>query len=122
MKLFAVMALALAVALPSGVAFAQSGHPGQPRQSEQERQTAPSGQHKFIKKGQPAPAARQQHRAPIVGQRAANSRPYQRAHNSRFAPPPRGQEFRLVNDHLVLVDQKTLNILTVVGLLSALTN
>ncbi|WP_313352311.1 hypothetical protein [Paracoccus sp. (in: a-proteobacteria)] len=124
MKLFAVMALVLAVAVPSGMAFAQPDHPGQPRQSGYQGQPVPPSQHNAIKKPHPpaVPAARQKHQAhvtPAIGQSAANAKPFQRAQNSRFASPPRGQEYRVLNDHLVLVDQKTLEVVAVVGLLSA---
>ncbi|WP_045390128.1 hypothetical protein [Falsirhodobacter sp. alg1] len=66
-------------------------------------------------------AQNQQH-APKVGDSGRNGRVYQRAENSRFAAPPKGQQYRVVNDNLVLVDEKTLTVVTVLGLLSTLTN
>lgn len=58
---------------------------------------------------------------PRVGQSGRNGRAFQQAQNSRFSPPPRGQEYRVVNDHLVLVDRDTLKIAAVLGLLAVLT-
>lgn len=46
-----------------------------------------------------------------------------RAANSRFPPPPPGQEYRVMpNGWLVLVDSNTLAIVSILGLLSVLLN
>ncbi len=66
--------------------------------------------------------AQNDHRAPRVGDSGRQGRPFQQASNSRFAPPPRGQEYRVLNDRLVLVDKTTLAIVSVLGLVSALSN
>ncbi|MFN3525211.1 MAG: hypothetical protein ACK4YU_03905, partial [Paracoccus sp. (in: a-proteobacteria)] len=58
---------------------------------------------------------------PKAGASARGGQPFQRAAGSRFSAPPRGQEYRVVNEHLVLVDSRSQNIVTVLGLLSNLT-
>ncbi len=58
--------------------------------------------------------------SPRAGDNGKNGRPYQRAKNSRFKEPPRGQEYRVVNDHLVLVDSRTSKVVSVLGLLDTL--
>lgn len=54
------------------------------------------------------------------GHSAARGRPFHRGKNSRFHAPPRGQEYRVVNDHLVLADSRTLQIVAVLGLMNTL--
>ncbi|MDP3339230.1 hypothetical protein [Frigidibacter sp.] len=58
--------------------------------------------------------------SPRAGDNGKNGRPYQRAKGSRFKEPPRGQEYRVVNDHLVLVDNRTSKVVSVLGLLDTL--
>ncbi|MFE3837250.1 hypothetical protein [Pseudogemmobacter sonorensis] len=60
------------------------------------------------------------HSNPRAGDNGRNGQPFQRATNSRFKAPPRGQEYRVVNEHLVLIDSDTLKIVTVLGLLNTL--
>lgn len=67
-------------------------------------------------------ATETRHKAPRIGDNGRGGQVFHRAHNSRFKVPPRGQEYRVINEHLVLVDSKTLRIITVVGLLSILLN
>lgn len=59
---------------------------------------------------------------PRIGDNARRGQRFERTTNSRFAAPPRGQEYRVVDGTLVRVDSKTLQIVAVVGLLSALLN
>jgi hypothetical protein len=106
---------AIALALASAPAMGKTGHPPKcpPGQSQCQPQKAKPGKgHK----------AAQDHPAPRLGQTARNARPFQEARKSRLKTLPRGQEYRVVNDHIVRVDSKTLQILAVVGLLSALSN
>ncbi|UFM67444.1 DUF1236 domain-containing protein (plasmid) [Paracoccus sp. MA] len=63
-------------------------------------------------KGKHAPEGR---KALRVGDSIRDGRPFQRAANSRFAAPPRGQEYRVVHDQVVLVDQKTKRIVQILG-------
>lgn len=77
----------------------------------------PPAQHK-AKPGKSHQAAPQ---APKVGTSARNGRPFHQARNSRLKHPPQGQEYRVINDHIVRVDSKTMQIIAVVGLLNALT-
>lgn len=58
--------------------------------------------------------------APRKGVSARHAGRFDRAQNSRFKAPPRGQEYRVMNDHLVLVDSRTLQVVTVLGLLNTL--
>lgn len=70
--------------------------------------------------GKPGKALETRNKAPRIGDSGRGGQGFQRASNSRFKAPPRGQEYRVVNEHLVLVDSRTLKIVTVVGLLSTL--
>ncbi len=102
---------------------------GKPGQSGQQgrmphpgaRPDAPRGLHQAQRAAPPRDqwtAAR--HQAPRVGTSAKGAQPFLRATDSRFKPPPRGQDYRVVDGHLVLVDSQTLRIVSVVGLLAAL--
>lgn len=82
-------------------------------------QPQPQPQHDARKHGK---VAETRHKVPRIGDNGRGGQNFHRAQNSRFKAPPRGQEYRVVNEHLVLVDSKTLRIVTVVGLLSALLN
>lgn len=68
------------------------------------------------------PSTRRDTPAPRIGESGRSGQHFQRAQNSRFNTAPRGQEYRVVNDHLVLVHSRTLAIVSVVGLLSTLLN
>ena len=134
MKFGLFAAVALSVALPLSAAGAQPGPqpfygqvrpvppqvkpavvPAQPKKHHAPQVQAPRP---------PAPRAHVQaprHPAPPrIGQRAHNAREFTRQQRSRFKAPPRGQEYRVMNDHLVLVDQRSLQVMSVVGLLSTL--
>lgn len=58
---------------------------------------------------------------PKPGASGRDGRPFQQASNSRFPTPPKGQQYRVVQDNLVLVDSKTMTIIKVLGLLDTLT-
>ncbi|ABL71512.1 hypothetical protein [Paracoccus denitrificans] len=63
-------------------------------------------------KGKPPADGRQALR---VGDSGRDGRAFQRAGNSRYAPAPRGQEYRVIRDQLVLVDQKSKRIVSILG-------
>ncbi|MFT4012617.1 MAG: hypothetical protein QM682_04260 [Paracoccus sp. (in: a-proteobacteria)] len=67
-------------------------------------------------KGKPSPDGR---KAPRLGESGRDGRVFKRAGNSRYAPAPRGQEYRVIRDQLVLVDKKTKRILSILGPLQA---
>ncbi len=105
--------------LPQGQLQGQQlQRPGQPQQQAQpqapSRQTTGPGQ-----AGRQAPQVNHGP-APRVGQSARSGRSFHQAANSRFPRAPRGQEYRAVNGHLVLVDSNSLQILAIMGLLEAL--
>ena len=70
----------------------------------------------------PARKADARQHTPRPGDNGNKGRPFVRASNSRFPSPPAGQEYRIVNEHLVLVDHETMQIAKVLGVLSALTD
>lgn len=80
------------------------------------------GQYRKGSNQQGQSASGKSHAAPKIGASGRQGQPFQRQADSRFAAPPRGQDYRVVNDHLVLVDKNTLKIVTVIGLLSTLMN
>lgn len=78
------------------------------------------GEHKPRPAEAPPRNARTKHtpdgRKPLrVGDSIRDGRPFQRASTSRFAPPPPGQEYRVVHDQVVLVDKKTKRIVQILG-------
>ena len=90
--------------------------PSQNQPSKQQpAQSQPSKQQSSQMKKEPAPGKR-----PEIGQPGNNGMPFTPAKNSRFKKPPHGQEYRVMNDYLVLVNSKTLNIVSVLGLLESL--
>lgn len=130
-----LLSLATAVALSLGAAsagLAQNGPavtcgkaPGVCQQSTQGAQNShgPAKGHATEKRPvvvQKAPV--HQTSAPRIGDSGRHGQRFERHANSRFAAPPRGQEYRVVDGNLVRVDSKTLRIVAVVGLLSALLN
>ena len=60
------------------------------------------------------------HLPPRPGQVLRNTRGFEQAQRSRFAKPPQGQEYRVYNDHLVLLDQRTKAVTAVLGLVPEL--
>jgi Ni/Co efflux regulator RcnB len=62
------------------------------------------------------------YRAPSRGEDGANGPRVTRNQNSKFGAAPRGQEYRSVDDHLVLVDSNTKRIVTVLGLMKNFRN
>lgn len=52
---------------------------------------------------------------PPRGEQKRDVRHLQRAEGRRLAPAPKGQEYRVIRDQLVLVDKKSKRILSVVG-------
>lgn len=107
---------------------AQPGHGQQQGGS----QNGPKGHNQFAQNQQGQQQKGQKHqaqnsgkksaKAPKVGSSGRDGKPFQRSSGSRFSAPPKGQEYRVVNDHLVLVNKDTLKIVTVVGLLGTLLN
>ncbi|MFN3823810.1 MAG: hypothetical protein ACK4RN_07520 [Pseudorhodobacter sp.] len=62
----------------------------------------------------------QQHRGPRIGQHARNGRVWHQGPRHRVGPPPRGQHYRVIDNRVVRVDNNTLQIVAIAGLLSAL--
>lgn len=67
-------------------------------------------------KGKPPADGR---RALRLGDSGREGRPFQRSGNSRYEPAPRGQEYRVIRDQLVLVDQKSKRIVSILGPIQA---
>ncbi|QDA35832.1 hypothetical protein E4191_16870 (plasmid) [Paracoccus liaowanqingii] len=59
---------------------------------------------------------------PRTGESGKQGQPFNQASESGFDRPPQGQEYRVVNDHLVLVDTSKFRIVKVLGLLNNLTD
>ena len=141
MKPLVLLAVSLAIALPSAGSLmaqplppkheqspvAQKPNPQKPVPQPHAGKGKPEPHHALApaKPGaKPGPQAAHKappHKAPpAVGARVPHGKPFQQAKGSRFKAPPRGQEYRVVDDHLVRIDSKTLKVVAVVGLLSAL--
>ncbi len=67
-------------------------------------------------------ASSQKANAPKVGASAGKATSFRQGKSSRFPNPSQGQEYRVMNDHLVLVDKQSSKIVKVLGLLSTLVN
>jgi len=65
--------------------------------------------------------ATERHRAPAVGDYARRAPLFKQSKNSRLPPPPPHQHYRVIDGMLVRVDDTTLRVMAVVGLLDALT-
>ncbi|AMY67367.1 hypothetical protein [Frigidibacter mobilis] len=132
MKRLAIFATAAATMLGSATAIHAQPHSNDACRPGESRCLPQQGQKSQPGKGSPelgsdrsaaprpgeTPATRVA--APQAGDSGKGGRPYQRARDSRFREPPRGQEYRVVNDHLVLVDSRTSKVVTVLGLLDTL--
>lgn len=59
---------------------------------------------------------------PRVGDSGRYGRPYHPAPHGRLRPPPRGYEYRVLDNRIVLVDSTTLRIVAIAGLLSMILN
>ena len=123
--LMALCAATLAVST-SAPGFAQGHGRGQEQCQPQDRACLMTRDGKSGHKAAPQKKAEMHKPAPAKGPKIGDSgrkgQPFRQAGNSRFKAPPHGQEYRVVNDRLVLVDKDTLKIVAVLGLLSALTN
>lgn len=123
-RLLAIAAIAaMNVSLAAPAALAQGGTTGV--------QTCPPGTKACVAptstqpkaaqtKAAPAQVAKPK-QAPKPGASARDGHPFQQAAKSRFPAPPKGQQYRVVQDNLVLVDSKTMTIVKVLGLLDTLT-
>lgn len=118
-RLLAIAAIAaMNVSLAAPAALAQgSGAQVQPCPAGTKACVAPIG---TPPKATPAQVVPPKH-APKPGASGRDGHPFQRAANSRFPAPPKGQQYRVVQDNLVLVDSKTMTIVKVLGLLDTLT-
>lgn len=99
---------------------------GAPAQKAQPRKAQPSHQASSprtatpSKSAPPARAPAQKTARPHVGESARKAAVFQRARNSRLPAPPAHQHYRVLDDTIVRVDDSTLKVVAVVGLVSAL--
>lgn len=114
----------LLAAAPASFAQSRGGQQCPPNQRNcvQQDSPRPGNQEQRPRAGRADQAAQPGRPAPRIGENGRGGRQFERASSSRFKAPPRGQEYRVVNDHLVLVDSNTLKIVTVLGLLNTLLN
>jgi|GEM_PF-5479295 len=120
MKAALALALSAVIALPAVPAVAWQAPPPPHHQPQPPRPHVQPAKPPHAARPQPPKPQAHAPRPPRVGEHLRNARPFQRAPGSRFRAPPRGQEYRVANDHLVLVNSKTLQVVAVVGLLSSL--
>lgn len=99
----------------------------QPRENSEKQdnhtreQPARQTRHEQPQRQQPKVAENEGH-APRAGDSSRSGRPFERAANSRVSAPPRGQEYRVVDDYLVLSDSDSQKIVNVVGPVSNFLN
>jgi len=60
--------------------------------------------------------------APAIGDNVRRAPVFQQAKNSRLPPPPAHQHYRVIDGTIVRVDDNTLKVVAVVGLLDAILN
>lgn len=94
---------------------AQKAQPAQKSQKAQTTQKAQPAQ----KSAQKSP---QKAKGPAIGDGARNAALFQQAKNSRLPAPPAHQHYRVLDGTVVRVDDSTLKVVAVVGLLSAILN
>lgn len=136
----AIAAMAVSLAAPMAMAQGKPGQNGcivqsngqtkcdQPQakgqsqgQAKGQPQAQAKGQPQAQAKGQPQAKAQAQ-KAPAVGESARRGAVVQQAKHSRLPAPPSHQHYRVVDDKIVRVDDKTLAIVAIVGLASSLLN
>ncbi len=96
---------------------AQSSQKSQPAQKATGPKTATQ-----TKSAPPAKSAPEKTAAPHVGDSARKGALFQQAKNSRLPAPPAHQHYRVVDNTVVRVDDGTLKVVAVVGLLSTILN
>jgi len=105
--------------------FAQQGQPGQPRWTQNGQ---PQGPGANVQPGQPGPNPRgfvqvtPGRGMPEIGSSARRAPVFQQAEHSRLPPPPAHQHYRVVDGTIVRVDDSTLQVVAIVGLLGAILN
>lgn len=65
---------------------------------------------------------RRDDRGPHVGDSGKGGRSIQQARNSRLPAPPKNEHYRVIDDHVVRVNDKSQKIVAIVGLASELLN
>lgn len=106
--------------------FAQQGQPGQPRWTPNAQPGQGAGG--FVQPGQPGPGPRDFVQVtpgrgmPELGSSARRAPVFQQAEHSRLPPPPAHQHYRVIDGTIVRVDDTTLQVVAIVGLLSAILN
>lgn len=103
MKTVTTLALTAALAFVTmAPAFAQQPRP------------CAGGQH-VCETAHKAPVKSKTKISPRVGNSARNGAPFVRSANSRVAAPPKGHEYRVVKDYLVVSDTRSKKIQRIVG-------
>lgn len=92
-----------------------SGQTAQPSQRATGQRTATPS-----RSSAPTQPASKKAAAPHVGESARKGALFQQARNSRLPAPPAHQHYRVLDDTIVRVDDSTLKVVAVVGLVSAL--
>jgi len=132
-SVLAALVASLAVSLTAPMASAQGARSacvmmadgtrkcdGAPAQKAQPRKAQPSHQASSPRTATPARPPAQKTARPHVGESARKAAVFQRARNSRLPAPPAHQHYRVLDDTIVRVDDSTLKVVAVVGLVSAL--
>lgn len=60
-------------------------------------------------------------KGPRIGDHARGGKVFQHSKYKKVKAPPRGQEYRIIDDRVVLVNKDTLRIIAIIGMVSALT-
>ncbi|WP_171060923.1 hypothetical protein [Poseidonocella sp. HB161398] len=107
-----------------GCVQTQGGQKAQPQAKPAQAQAQSPSQGKSQQHAQAQPQAGKSaaKAGPKVGDSARNGKAVPQAGHPKLKSPPKGQEYRELDGRVVLVDSKTLNVLTIVGLASALLN
>lgn len=122
-----VGAFALTVAAPAVVAQSAPSNCQGPAPCEKKVETKKKTGHRNDAKQDSrregkAETRNQGHQPPRVGESARRAPQLQQAKNSRLPAPPKNQHYRVMDDRVVRVDDKTLKVVAVIGLASALLN
>ncbi|WP_339107584.1 hypothetical protein [Thioclava sp. GXIMD4216] len=117
-----LMSASIALVTLSGAAFADQGHntngcaPGQKCQASQSQKSDNHGKAVSAQASSKKAAPQQQ----VSAKHSAPGRAPSAAQLKRLPAPPKGQEYRIVNERVVRVDTDTLKTVAVIGLVSAL--
>jgi hypothetical protein len=93
-----------------------AGHAGPPPEGHRKDQRRPDDSRQVRRDGKPLPHAGEHGKPGLrIGDDGRSGRRWTPPRDSRFGPAPRGLEYRVIHNHLVLVDKKSRRIVNIIA-------